>query len=357
MSKDNHVNIPVFIPHLGCPNMCVFCNQRLISGVEQFKEENAREEIEKVLRTVRRTGKTAEIAFFGGSFTGIDRTLMISLLDLAEEYVKRGEVSGIRMSTRPDYINEEIVEILKKYTVSAVELGIQSFDDNVLMKSKRGHTADDSRKAMNMLRDNGFTTVGQMMIGLPGADGESEKECAREIVSLGASAARIYPTVVFRGTELASSFDKGEYKPLTVEEAVSRSADVLEIFVENGVDVLRIGLCESENLHSDSSYYAGPNHPSLGELVYSEIYRRRICKTLDKADVQARIVTVFVPTGAISKAVGQGKGNINLIIEKYGVKSVSVREECTLKEYNIRIKTEEIRKLNHKEKKIVLKIT
>ena len=331
MKREKHVNIPVFIPHLGCPNNCVFCNQRYISGVREFVPENARDEIDKVLSSVRGSGVKCEIAFFGGSFTGIDRNLMISLLDLAEKYVKRGEVDGIRMSTRPDYINGEIIDILKRYTVSAVELGIQSFDEKVLSASKRGHTADDSRRAMKSLKDAGFSTVGQMMIGLPESTPESERECAREICSLGAVGARIYPTIVFNHTELCAAAESGEYIPLTVDEAVERSADVLEIFRENGVECLRIGLCESENLHSEESYYAGPNHPSLGELVHSEIYRRKITEKLDHLDVKGKRIVITVPSGDISQAVGQGGKNKKMIIEKYGSEDVKFKETRTSK--------------------------
>lgn len=330
-----HINIPIFIPHLGCPNMCVFCNQRYISGVDGFVPEQAEEEIENVLSSVRGSGCECEIAFFGGSFTGIDRTLMIDLLDLAQSYVERGDVIGIRMSTRPDYIDDEIISILGRYTVTAVELGIQSFDERVLSASKRGHTGDASRIAMAKLKEAGFRTVGQMMIGLPASTPESERDCAREIVRLGADAARIYPTIVFRGTELSDDMKSGKYAPLSVKDAVTRSADVLEIFIENGVECLRIGLCESENLHSHDTYAAGPNHPSIGELVYSEIYRRRISDALECGDWSGKDVIIRVPRGDISQAVGQKSTNKKHFIEKYGVRSVFFREDDTLGKYQI----------------------
>ena len=254
--------------------------------------------------------------------------------------MKRGEVSGIRMSTRPDYIDDEIIDILKRYTISAVELGIQSFDEKVLKASKRGHSAGDSRRAMLALKNSGFKTVGQMMIGLPMSTSESEMECAEEICKLGASAARIYPTIVFRNTELHSSTVNGDYRPLTVDEAVIRSADVLEIFIENDVDCLRIGLCESENLHAESSYYAGPNHPSLGELVYSEIYHREVGKKLIDTDVAGKNVIIEVPRGDMSQAVGQAKRNKRFIIERFRAKNVRFVENDTLKKYKIAIKVD-----------------
>ena len=335
-----HINIPVFIPHLGCPNMCVFCNQRYISGVEEFKPERAREVIDGIVSATKDEDVEREIAFFGGSFTGIDRGLMLSLLDLAEGYVRQGDAVGIRMSTRPDYIDDEIIEILSRYTVSAVELGIQSLDSRVLAASKRGHTADASRTAMTKLKTAGFSTVGQMMIGLPCSTGESERQCAREICELGASAARIYPTVVFRHTELDESRARGEYSPLTIDEAVRRSADVLEIFIENGVECLRIGLCESENLHSDETYSAGPNHSSLGELVYSEIYKRRTHELFDRLDVRDKNVVIRVPRGDISQAVGQGRRNKSEITGHYGARSVKYIEDGSLMKYTLTAETD-----------------
>lgn len=339
--KNTHVNIPVFIPHLGCPNMCVFCNQRAISGVCSFIPDRAKADIENVLSTVRGTGTYCEIAFFGGSFTGIERGLMINLLDLAQSYVDSGDVKAIRMSTRPDYIDEEIIGILKNYTISAVELGIQSFSDEVLGKCRRGHCADQSEKALKMLKDAGFSTVGQMMIGLPGSTPESELECARKICLLGASAARIYPTVVFRDTELYDMTARGEYIPLTLDEAVERSAAVLEIFIEKGVECLRIGLCESENLHSDKTYAAGPNHPSLGELVYGEVYYRRITEAIAKHPPEDKsALTVFVPQGDISMAVGQSGRNKVRIKNKFNLSKIKYVEKNHLKRYDIKLNYE-----------------
>ena len=333
--KNTHVNIPVFIPHLGCPNMCVFCNQRTISGVCSFIPENARSIIEEVLSNIQESGKTAEIAFFGGSFTGIDRGLMISLLDLAEEYVRKNEVCGIRMSTRPDYIDKEIISILKNYTVSAVELGIQSFSEKVLSKTKRGHSSDDSEKAIKMLTENGFSVVGQMMIGLPESTPEDEVSCAEKICALGASAARIYPTIVFRDTELYEMTLRGEYRSLSVEEAVERSADVLEVFEKNNVKCIRIGLCDAENLHSCSTYFTGPNHPSLGELVYGELYYRTLIKALEANKPQSDSVTFCVPRGDISMAIGNKSKNKKRILDKYGLKKIKFVEKDGLMRYNV----------------------
>ena len=335
--KKLHVNIPVFIPHLGCPNLCVFCNQCAISGVSSFLYETVKTTIDEVLSTVREDCD-CEIAFFGGSFTGIDRTLMTGLLDLAQSYVDSGRVSGLRMSTRPDYIDEEILGILRRYTISAVELGIQSFSETVLTACRRGHSPERSRLAMIMLREVGIPTVGQMMIGLPGSSSADEIACAEEICRLGASGTRIYPTIVFRDTELYRMTVRGEYRPLSLEEAVERSAAVLDVFVRNNVPCLRIGLCESENLHSEESYFAGPNHPSLGELVYGEVYCRRICAALDeRPPVPGSRLTIAVPKGDLSMAVGQKRRNKIRIEIKHRVKSVKFIEKDIFPRYNIEI--------------------
>ncbi len=277
---------------------------------------------------------TTEIAFFGGSFTGIDRELMIVLLELGESYVKSGDVTGIRFSTRPDYINEEIVRILQNYTITEAELGIQSMCDRVLTASRRGHTAQQTETAVGLLRNAGFSVVGQMMVGLPGSSSDDEIHTAERICEMGCTAARIYPTVVFRETELCGMLARREYSPLTVEDAVQRSADVLEVFIQNGVDCIRIGLCDSENLHG-TEYAAGPNHPSLGELVEGEIYFRRICQALDELKVIPGFCTVYVPTGEVSKATGQKRCNKIRIEYKYNVKKVKFIEKSSLKRYNI----------------------
>ena len=329
-----HVNIPLFIPHLGCPNMCVFCNQKIISGTENFDPGTVRRDIEKALSTVDTSSCETEIAFFGGSFTGIDRGLMISLLDLAESYVRDRGVKGIRMSTRPDYIDDGVIGILSRYTVSAVELGIQSFSDRVLKACRRGHTAEDSENAVLKLRSAGFRTVGQMMVGLPLSTLEDEVFCAEKLCSLGVSGARIYPTVVLKGTELLDMTEKGEYVPLTEEEAVERSAAVLEVFVSHGVPCIRIGLCDSENLHSGETYAAGPNHPSTGELVYGLLYRRKL-EELARGMGPSDEMRVDVRTGDVSMVLGNRKSNEEYIRNTYGINRLKISERPDLERFEV----------------------
>lgn len=332
-----HVNIPIFIPHLGCPNQCVFCNQRTISGVEEFNPSDLKEIIEKSLSTIEPDAEV-EIAFFGGSFTGIDRELMISLLDIAYSYVLSGKVSSIRCSTRPDYIDASILDILTARGVKVIELGLQSSSDSVLKKSKRGHDRACELRACKMIVERGITLIGQMMIGLPGSELAEELECARFIADVGASGARIYPTVVFRDTELCSMCESGEYQALTEEEAIERSAKVFESFIENNIDVIRIGLCASENLSDISKYFCGPNHPALGEMVINRYYLNKIMKNAEDLGLSDQhILKIKVSRGSLSKAIGQKKRNKHLLKRNLPVKDVVFVEDDLLCGYQVAV--------------------
>ncbi len=324
MNENKHINIPIFIPHLGCPNDCAFCNQRSISGRTHFDISDARRQIEDALSTAGE--RESEIAFFGGSFTGIDRGLMVSLLDIAEEYVKAGKATSIRLSTRPDYISEEILDILGKYSVKTVELGIQSASDAVLTASKRGHTATDTVNACKLIKEHGFNLVGQMMIGLPMSDAESEVETAKLICSMGAVEARIYPIVILKNTHLVKMVENGEYKPLSESELVERSASVLSVFRENGVKVLRIGLHSGTELNSGEEIACGYYHPAMGELVEGELYYREIEKRISELDPLPQKITVTVPRGELSKAIGQNGRNRTCLTEKFGLRSLRFKE-------------------------------
>lgn len=336
-----HINIPVFIPHLGCPNNCVFCNQRSISGVQEFDPERLVDIIEDSLSTTEPDDEI-EIAFFGGSFTGIDYQLMISLLEIAYSYIKIGKVKSIRCSTRPDYIDKDILTTLKKYGVKVIELGLQSSSEKVLRASKRGHSLADEERACKMIVDAGFTLVGQMMIGLPDADEESELKTADFIISVGASAARIYPTVVFHDTELCAMAESGDYMPLSLDEAVRRSASVYNKFIDAGVKVIRIGLCSSENLASGKTYHAGPNHPAIGELVENELFYNKIYNGASRlALCSSSILRVSVSNGHLSKAIGQKKRNKLLLIKNLGISDVKFVENSELSGYEILVMAEE----------------
>ena len=335
-----HINIPIFVPHLGCPHQCSFCNQRSISGSQGFCLEEMEKTIEQSLSTAE-TDAEIEIAFFGGSFTGIERKLMIEILSRASRYLKNGAVSSLRCSTRPDYINEEILSILKAYGMKTVELGIQSMSDAVLSACHRGHTAKVSMRAAKLLVERGFDFVGQMMIGLPAATPESERETARAICSLGAVGARVYPTVVFRQTSLCEDAACGIYHPLSLQEAVNRAADAVEIFRERKVSVLRVGLQQTESLYKEENFFAGPLHSAMGELVESEIYRRKLVSLLKKEVQKAPVLRIFVAKGCTSAVVGQHRSNTNYLCKMFGFTRVTVEESESLCKGDILIKTEE----------------
>ncbi len=334
-----HINIPVFVPHLGCPNDCVFCNQRKITGHDDFSIEKAKKEIETVVNSLDTSREEAEIAFFGGSFTGIERPLMESLLSMAESFCRKSKVKGIRLSTRPDYISGEILEILSKYPVKTIELGIQSLSDDVLIASKRGHTADDSIRAMREVKEAGFELIGQMMVGLPLSTPEKELYTLQEICRAGADGVRIYPTVVFYKTELYDMALCGHYSPITPEEASIRVADLLYLANKERVPVIRVGLCESDSLHTSDGIFSGAFHPALGEMCISAFFLKLFCEHLDTlGDVCGKDLTVFVAKNMLSKAIGQKKTNVYKIKEKYSFSGVSIKTDASLSEYEFKIK-------------------
>ena len=331
-----HINIPIFIPHLGCPNMCVFCNQRSISGKINFDISRVENEIEEALSTTK-SDDFVEIAFFGGSFTGIDRNLMCDLLSIAQKYIDKGRASSIRLSTRPDYIDDEILDILSKFSVGTIELGLQSMDDEVLQKTKRGHTAKCAENACKMIKERGFSLIGQMMIGLPSSTVEKEIYTAKKICEMGADGARIYPTVVFYQTELCDMMQSGVYIALSNEEAVERTKDALKIFVENDVPCIRVGLQSGENLSDETHVAGGANHSAIGEMAMSALYLDKICEELDKIvkEKMPQNINILCAKGEISKIVGQKRKNIEEICQKYAIKRVKVLEKNELLSYNI----------------------
>lgn len=319
-----HTNIPVFIPHFGCPNDCVFCNQRKISGVKCYDPDEVKNVIDAALSTAGNDAEDRQIAFFGGSFTGIPRYEMLYLLDLAKEYIGRGLVSSVRLSTRPDYIDGEILSILRSHGVGTVELGIQSASDEVLSACRRGHTRADSERAMKAVVEYGFELVGQMMTGLPRSTPETELETAKLIADCGASAARIYPTVVFTDTALYGMVRSGEYVPLTEDEHVSRAASVLEYFDSRGIKVIRIGLQAGEALINRDGVF-GCYDESVGEKCYGRFYGKRITDLLAGRNISGKRVVIRVKPGEASRAAGY-RGANKKMLENRGASSVSIYE-------------------------------
>ncbi|HDO28241.1 MAG TPA: radical SAM protein, partial [Bacteroidetes bacterium] len=303
-----HYTIPVFIPELACPFQCVFCNQRKITG-RQFIPDDSEiiRTIDEHLLSFKEKERNVEIGFFGGSFTGIPIEQQAHYLKLVRPYFKKREITGIRLSTRPDYINPRVLDLLKQWDVGTIELGAQSFDEDVLKQSFRGHTARQTEKAAKAILDYGFDLGLQMMIGLPGDTLEKTINTAKRIVELGASDTRIYPTVVIKDTALYQWYKNGEYQPLSLEEAVDWVKKILPVFEEAGIKIIRVGLHPSEGLLSGEELIAGPFHPSFRELVLTEIWRD-LLTTIPETKKQDHI-EIRVPPGQINYAIGYNGKN------------------------------------------------
>lgn len=323
MTPKNRI-IPIFVPHLGCPNDCVFCNQKRISGqMTPATPETVKAELEAALSLLP-PEQTAEIAFYGGSFTAIPEKEQEALLEAAQPYITCGRVRGIRVSTRPDCIDGETIDRLRKYGVKTVELGAQSMDEGVLRLSGRGHTADDVRNAAKLLKAAGFHLILQMMTGLPGDTAEKALKTAEALIALHPDGVRVYPTVIVKDTRLYDMWKAGAYKEHTVQDAVSVCAKLSRLFQNAGVSVIRMGLNPTEDL-SGGDAVGGAYHPAFGQLVRSRIYLEEMCALLDKQSLCGG-VTFGVAKGQISAAVGQKRGNIQVISQKYGVNPVKIKE-------------------------------
>jgi histone acetyltransferase (RNA polymerase elongator complex component) len=305
----SHANISIFIPHAGCPHTCIFCNQHKISGFIKVPDIIAiRAELSAAVSKLshpENTQRKIEIAYFGGSFTCLPRETVTELLEVAAEYVNKYRLAGIRISTRPDAIDEEIINILNRYGVTAVELGAQSLDDSVLKTAERGHSASDVKNAVQLLKEHFRGEIGlQMMTGLPGATPDSDRETAAKIIALSPDTVRIYPTVIISGTKLDELYQTGTYKPIAFDEMVSLVADITVMFENAGVRIIRTGLHASVELETQIT--GGFYHPAFGELVESEIFYRNVHEKLtDKGDYH-----IFVHPKNISKMIGHRKKNI-----------------------------------------------
>ena len=278
-----HYTIPFFIPHEGCPFSCIFCSQKKISGKSHSIPKNKiPRKISKYLKTISKKNTTIEVAFFGGSFTGIPEDKQVGYLKKVLPFIIEGKIKSVRLSTRPDFINQNILNILKKYKVSTIELGVQSTSDDILRISKRGHTRKDIKKASSLILKNKFHLGHQIMVGLPGSTFLKELKTARDAVLMKASEVRIYPTIVVKGTELARKWKKRLYKTLTEKEAIDRCAKLLIFFKSNKIRVLRCGLHPSEGLISGRDILAGPFHQAFGQKVKARVYGDSIKKFLKK---------------------------------------------------------------------------
>ena len=292
--------IPIFVPHWGCPHNCVFCNQNRITGE---KKPATAEDVKRAIAGA--DSENAQVAFYGGSFTAIPASQQEELLEAASGY-------SIRLSTRPDCIDDAVLKRLEKYGVDTIELGAQSLDNDVLRLAGRGHTAEDVENASKLIKSAGFNLILQMMTGLPGDTEEKDVETAEKIIALKPDGARIYPTVIVKDTALFELWKKGLYKEHTVEDAVTVCSKLLPLFDEARIPVIRLGLNPTDDL-SGGDAVAGAYHSALGELVKSRIKRNEL-----EEKVRAGLREFSIPTNLFSQYTGQHRCNILYFKEKYG---------------------------------------
>lgn len=327
-----HINVALFVPDEGCPHRCSFCNQKTISGKTQRLTVS---DIDLAVKTALESAdcNKGEIAFFGGSFTAIDRNYMISLLERAKLYIDKGLFAGIRISTRPDCISEEILGILKEYGVTSIELGCQSMSDRVLSLNNRGHSAKAVEDSAEKIKSYGFEFGVQMMTGLYGDDRDTAIETARRLIALRPDTARIYPTVVLENTELERLYKSGEYKPQTLDEAADLCSELLLMFHEADIRVIRVGLHSGGNV--EEGYVAGAYHPAFREICESRIYLRKVLSEIKRQGTPKGEITVTVGPSFVSMMAGQKKANTQKLREMGYI--LKIKQDKELKKYEIEV--------------------
>lgn len=326
--------IPVFIPEKACPFQCVYCNQyHITEHSSSIKPEEVKQQIDCYLKTIP-SYAYVRVGFFGGSFTGMPISEQNRYLDVVQPYIESGQIAEIQLSTRPDYIDEEILLNLLTHHVTTIELGAQSLDDEVLQCSGRGHTAADVERAAALINSFHFKLGLQMMIGLPGDTCNKALMTAQRIVELGAAYTRIYPTLVIKDTELETMFRKGKYQPLTMDDAVCQTAEVMEVLEQGGVQILRVGLHPSEGLIKKETLVAGPFHVSFKELVMTEQWRRKLQALLGdrsggtlQVTVHPRSVNALVGYGGVNKKWLEGRFHQVFIKQDFGLDNGDVKIE------------------------------
>ena len=326
--------IPVFVPHLGCPNDCVFCNQRRISGhIEPATAQTVKNAIEEAA-ALTPSGTKRQLAFYGGSFTAIPEARQLELFEAAQPYLAEGVISSVRLSTRPDAIDAAVLKRLKKYGVAVVELGTQSMCDRVLELSGRGHDSAAVENASKLIKAAGLVLILQMMTGLPGDTDESCIESAKKIIALEPDGVRIYPTVIVRDTVLCDMWRTGTYREHTVEDAVRICAKIVPLFNEAGIPIIRMGLNPTEEL-SGGDALGGAYHPALGELVFSRIMLQKARELLAEVKPGSRVV-LGVSRSDVSKMIGQHRCNVKALMSELSLAELKIHE-ASVKSGEIRI--------------------
>lgn len=305
-----HYIIPIFVPHEGCPHNCVFCNQNTITGVsDTVSADYTRNTIEEYIKTIPNKNAVIEVSFFGGTFTAIDIKKQKELLKVAKEYKDNGVVNYIHLSTRPDYIDDEILSNLKSYSVDVIELGIQSLDKEVLLKSGRGHSDIDALKASKLIKEYGFTLGHQIMLGLPGDDFQKDIETARRSIEMKPDICRIYPALVIKDTPMEKMYTAGIYKPYTLDECIDICKIIYGMYIAHDINVIRVGLQPTKEINKGGDLIAGPFHPAVRELVEGSIINDIIFEYI--RDVNASEAEIIINEKDISKLYANKKQFFN----------------------------------------------
>lgn len=333
--------IPIFVPHLGCKKCCTFCNQRTISGEQKdVTAEDVTDTIEYYLKNFKNNNQIVEVAFFGGSFTAIDIKKQEELLQAVQPYINDKRVNYIRLSTRPDAIDKNILKMLKQYHVKVIELGVQSSNNYILARCKRGHSFEDVKKSSKMIRWYGFKLGHQVMVGLPESNEKDDIQTAKDSIKLKPKMVRIYPVLVIKNTELEEEYKKNDFIPLNVKQAVERSKEMVKLYRKKGIHVIRVGLQNTDSISEigskESEVISGPYHPAFGQLVEDSIWYDKIVEEIKKINAKVIRVKIKANEEDINNIIGHKKENIEKLKDTYAL-IAEVEKDENIKEGKFKV--------------------
>ncbi|HBJ1647440.1 elongator complex protein 3 [Clostridium botulinum] len=333
MSKNYYI-IPIFVPQEGCPHKCVFCNQDRITGLKDIVTTDiVRKTIDEYLKTITNKEAIIEVSFFGGTFTAVKEEKQRAFLEIAKGYKDKGLIDKIRLSTRPDAIDNYILTYLKEYKVDIIELGVQSLDDEILKRSGRGHYVSDVEKASALIKQYGFVLGHQIMPGLPGDTFEKDILTTKLSIKMKPDICRIYPALVIKDTPMEKMYKMGTYIPYSLDEAVEISKAMYKLYLENNIQVIRIGLQPTDSINEGADIVSGPFHPAFRELVESSLIVNLINSNVKDQD----IVELRINPKDISKLYANKKKYFNSIKNK----SIIVKQDFEVSRGNLKLITEE----------------
>lgn len=334
LKKNTPFIIPIFLPNLGCPHQCAFCNQTSITGVtpDTISTETLCSLINEFLEYKKTQRRSVQVSFYGGNFLGLKKEYIRILLDETTKFVKNKRINSIRFSTRPDTISDKQLDIIKGYPVSTIEIGVQSMDNQVLAMAKRGHTALETEKAAALLKERNYDVGMQMMVGLPGDDETKSLFTAQRIASFSPDFVRIYPTVVLAHSRLAVWYRNGEYTPWSLSRCVALVKNLYLFFKSKKIPVIRMGLQASEDLAKDTTILAGPYHPAFGHMVHSKIFLDMATSIMGAGKGSCDKITIKVHPRSISKMRGLKNKNLEILERKFQIKSFEIIPDLTLAE-------------------------